>query len=50
MIKSGSETAKILNKFFSNIATNLDILIYGDFHPITENMKDPDYFKIKKSL
>ena len=48
MIKSGSETAKILNKFFSNIATNLDIPIYGDFYPIIENMKDPDFKIILK--
>ena len=48
MIKSGFETAKILNKFFSNITKNFDIPIYDDFHPIIENMKDPGFKIILK--
>ena len=45
-VKSESETAEILNKFFSNIVKNIGISVYGDFDQIIENMKDP-VFKAK---
>ena len=43
IVKSESETAEILNKFFSNIVKNLGIPVYVDFNLIMENMKDPDF-------
>ena len=43
IVKSESETAEILNKFFSNIVKNLGIPVYVDFNLIIENMKDPDF-------
>ena len=45
-VKSESETAEILNKFFSNIVKNIGISVYDDFDQIIENMKDP-VFKVK---
>ena len=41
IVKSESETAKILNKFFSNIIRNLGIPDYDNFNPIIKNMKEP---------
>ena len=48
IVKSESETAKSLNKLFSNIVKNLGIPVYDDFDPIIENMKDPVYKAILK--
>ena len=40
IVKSESETAEILNKFFSNLVKNFDIPLYDNFDPVIQNMKD----------
>ena len=48
IVKSETETAKILNQLLSNIVKNLGIPVYNNFDPIVENMKDPVYKAILK--
>ena len=48
IVKSESETADILIKFFSNILKNLGITDYDNFDPNIENMKDPVFKAIFK--
>ena len=49
IVKSKSEAAEVLNKFFSNIVKNLGIPAYDDFDPIIEKMKDPVFKAILKN-
>ena len=41
IIMSNYNTAKVLNAFFSNIFSNLNIAEYSNCEPLANNMSDP---------
>ena len=41
IVESDSNTAQILNTFFSNIVSNLKIAKYANCHPVSDNINDP---------
>ena len=41
VIKSDKETAKFLNRFFCNVATNLNIPQFNQIGRTSENISDP---------
>ena len=41
IIKSDKETTKVLNKFFSNVETNLNIPQFNQIYRTSENISDP---------
>ena len=41
ILESDSNTAQILNTFFSNIVSNLNIAKYANSDPISDNINDP---------
>ena len=40
-VESDSNTAQIMNTFFSNIVSNLKIAKYANCHPVSDNINDP---------
>ena len=48
LLNNESETAEVLNNFFSNIVKNLKIPEYENLHPNFENVKDPIFRAILK--
>ena len=46
--KTELETAEVLNKFFSNIANNLEILKYSKYESFIENIEDKTLRAISK--
>ena len=41
ILKTGLETAEILNTFFENIVYNLEVSQYSNFDPVINHVKDP---------
>ena len=41
IVESDSNTAQILNTFFSNVVSNLNIAKYANSDPISDNINDP---------
>ena len=41
IVTTEQDTAIVLNTFFSNVVTNLNITKYTDYDPIANNISDP---------
>ena len=46
VLRTGQDTANVLNTFLSNIITNLKIPEYADYDPIVNNTSDPSILSI----